>query len=149
MLKGVNLVKESFCRSFFLLLVISLIPSFSFADYFTIKEERSYADPPTGDWVTNGVITPLDQEMRNFYIRNSDGVIEVLLNEDAQIGLQTRVQRGGFEERKVEFTMGAKRFSYDLPKNLYVKRMFKDTEAIRKWEEQGRRPIMDLSLIHI
>ena len=70
-------------------------------------------------------------------------VIEVLLNEDVQIGLQTRVQRGGFEERKVEFTMGAKRFSYDLPKNLYVKRMFKDTEAIRKWEEQGRRPIMD------
>ena len=48
------------------------IPSFLSADYLTIKEERSYADPPTGDWVTNGVITPLDQEMRNFYIRNAD-----------------------------------------------------------------------------
>ena len=55
-----------------------------------------------------------------------DGAIEVLLKEDVQIGLQSRVQRGGFEERKVEFTMGGKRFSFDLPKNLYVKRTFKD-----------------------
>ena len=119
------------------------IPSILSADYLTIKEERSYADPPTGDWVTNGVITPLDQEMRNFYVRNADGAIEVLLKEDVQIGLQSRVQRGGFEERKVEFTMGGKRFSFDLPKNLYVKRTFKDAEAVRKWEERGRRPIFD------
>ena len=42
------------------------IPSILSADYLTIKEERSYADPPTGEWATNGVITPLDQEMRNF-----------------------------------------------------------------------------------
>ena len=119
------------------------IPSILSADYLTIKEERSYADPPTGDWVTNGVITPLDQEMRNFYARNADGAIEVLLKEDVQIGLQSRVQRGGFEERKVEFTMGGKRFSFDLPKNLYVKRTFKDAEAVRKWEERGRRPIFD------
>ena len=119
------------------------IPSILSADYLTIKEERSYADPPTGDWVTNGVITPLDQKMRNFYVRNADGAIEVLLKEDVQIGLQSRVQRGGFEERKVEFTMGGKRFSFDLPKNLYVKRTFKDAEAVRKWEERGRRPIFD------
>ena len=62
-------------------------------NYQTVKEERSYSDPPTGDWVTNGVITPLDQEMRNFYIRNADGAIEVLLKEDVQVGLQSRVQR--------------------------------------------------------
>ena len=130
-------------RASILLCGITFVFNFVRADYLTIKEERSYADPPTGDWVTNGVITPLDQEMRNFYIRNADGIIEILLNEDVQIGLQTRVQRGGFEERKVEFTIGGKRFSYDLPKNLYVKRMFKDAEAVRKWEERGRRPIMD------
>ena len=97
--------------------------------YQTIKEEKSYADPPTGNWVTNGVITPLDQEMRNFYIRNADGVIEVLLQENTQIGLQSRVQRGGFEARKVEFKMGDKQFSYDLPQNLYVKRTFKDAKS--------------------
>ena len=118
-------------------------PCLAVSTYSAIKEERSYADPPTGDWVTNGVITPLDQEMRNFYVRNADGAIEVLLKEDVQIGLQTRVQRGGFEERKVEFALGGKRFSFDLPRNLYVKRTFKDAEAVRKWEERGRRPILD------
>ena len=135
----------SFMKSFIRgpLVLLLGIPSILSADYLTIKEERSYADPPTGDWVTNGVITPLDQEMRNFYVRNADGAIEVLLKEDVQIGLQSRVQRGGFEERKVEFTMGGKRFSFDLPKNLYVKRTFKDAEAVRKWEERGRRPIFD------
>jgi len=135
----------SFMKSFIRgpLVLLLGIPSILSADYLTIKEERSYADPPTGDWVTNGVITPLDQEMRNFYVRNADGAIEVLLKEDVQIGLQSRVQRGGFEERKVEFTMGGKRFSFDLPRNLYVKRTFKDAEAVRKWEERGRRPIFD------
>ena len=111
--------------------------------YTTIKEESSYADPPTGDWVTNGVITPLDQKMVNFYVRNADGAIEVLLEGNVQIGLQSRVQRGGFEARRIEFKMGDKQFSYDLPQNLYVKRTFKDAEAIRQWEERGRRPIMD------
>ena len=125
------------------LLLFSLVPSFAFGQFFTVKEERSYADPLTGDWVTNGVITPLDQEMRNFYIRNADGAIEILLTEDAQIGLQSRVQKGGFEERKVKFEMGDKQFSYDLPQNLFVKRTFKDADAIRKWEERDRRPIMD------
>ena len=139
----VNLVKKSLRRSFFLLLGIPLIPSFASADYLTIKEERSYADPLTGDWVTNGVITPLDQEMRNFYLRNADGAIEVLLTEDSKIGLQSRVQKGGFEERKVKFEMGDKQFSYDLPKNLFIKRTFKDANAVKKWEERGRGPIMD------
>lgn len=128
---------------FLYLLVVALVQSFASADYLTIKEERSYADPPTGSWVTNGVITPLDQEMRNFYIRNADGAIEVLLQENAQIGLQSRVQRGGFEARRVEFEMGDKQFSYDLPQDLYVKRTFKDADAIRKWDERDRRPIMD------
>ena len=112
-------------------------------NYQTVKEEKSYADPPTGDQVTNGVITPLDQEMRNFYIRNADGAIEVLLQKNVQIGLQSRVQKGGFEARKVEFGMGEKKFVYKLPKDLYVKRTFKDAQAVRNWEERGRRPILD------
>ena len=112
-------------------------------NYQTVKEEKSYADPPTGDQVTNGVITPLDQEMRNFYILNADGAIEVLLQKNVQIGLQSRVQKGGFEARKVEFGMGEKKFVYKLPKDLYIKRTFKDAQAVRNWEERGRRPILD------
>ena len=113
------------------------------SNYTTIKEERSYADPPTGDWVTNGLITPLDQQMRNFYVRNADGEIEVMIKENARVGLQTRVQRGGFEARKVEFGVGGKQFSYNLPKDLYVKRTFKDAEAVRNWKKRGSKPIMD------
>lgn len=113
------------------------------ARFSTVVEERSYADPPTGDWVTNGVITPLDEEMKNFYIRNADGAIEVQLNDDAVIGLQTRVQRGGFEARKVELTIGEKQQSYNLPEALYVKRTFKDPAAVENWIDRGRRPILD------
>ena len=99
----------------------------------TVVPEKSYADPPTGDFVTNGIITPLDQEMRNFYIRNADGAIEVQLTPDAKIGLQSRVKRGGFEARIVEFQLGSKKFSHELPKDLYVKRTFKDAEAVQKY----------------
>ncbi len=125
------------------LLVISPFLLVRSDNYQTVKEEKSYADPPTGDQVTNGVITPLDQEMRNFYIRNADGAIEVLLQKNVQIGLQSRVQKGGFEARKVEFGMGEKKFVYKLPKDLYIKRTFKDAQAVRNWEERGRRPILD------
>ena len=127
-----------------LVFCLFLLPLFGEAHPFsTVVEERSYADPPTGDLVSNGVITPLDQEMKNFYIRNADGAIEVKLAPDVGIGLQSRVQRGGFEAGKVEFTVGEKQFSYDLPKDLYVKRTFKDAAAVQTWIDRGRKPILD------
>ncbi len=127
-----------------LFFVFCLVPLFGEEQAFsTVVEERSYADPPTGDLVSNGVITPLDQEMRNFYIRNADGAIEVRLDDNVRVGLQSRVQRGGFEARKVEFGVGEKQFSYDLPKDLYVKRTFKDAAAVQTWIDRGRKPIMD------
>jgi len=46
---------------------VYLVPASAFAQetqYSTVVPERSYADPLTGDFVSNGVITPLDQEMR-------------------------------------------------------------------------------------
>ncbi|MBL6910889.1 MAG: hypothetical protein ISR34_10755 [Pirellulales bacterium] len=108
-------------RFFLSLLVFALVPSFAFGQFSTVKEERSYADPLTGDWITNGVITPLDQDMRNFYLRNADGAIEVILTEDAKIGLQSRVQKGGFEERKVKFEMGDLQLSLPLqPKVKHI-----------------------------
>ena len=88
-----------------------LLTTFARANFSTVVPERSYADPPTGDFISNGVITPLDQEMKNFCIHNADGAIEVQLTPNAEVGLQTRVQRGGFETRKIEFKMGSKKFS--------------------------------------
>ncbi|MFT5496181.1 MAG: hypothetical protein ACI9TH_001579 [Kiritimatiellia bacterium] len=55
------------------------------ASYSTVIEESSVGGP-TGEVISNGVITPLDQEMRYFYIRNTDGAIEVQLTDDAIIG---------------------------------------------------------------
>ena len=123
-----------------LTLVFSLACLVSAQDsaWSTIIEESGVGGP-TGDYTTNGVITPLDQEMRNFYVRNSDGAIEVKLD-DALVGLQTRIQRGGFEARKVEFGIGGQKFSYNLPQKLYVKRTFKDAktvEAFLKHRERG------------
>ena len=142
-MKRIHLV--SFSATFLVALLFAWSPCAASADeeYVTVVEERSYADPPTGDFVSNGIITPLDQEMRNFYIRNADGAIEVRLSDDAVIGLQSRVQRGGFEARKVEFSMGEEPFSYDLPETLYIKRTFKDAEAVRTWLERGSKPILD------
>ena len=110
-------------------------------EYSTVVEERSYSQS-TGVMVSNGVITPLDQEMRNFYIRNNDGVIEVRLTDDAVVRLQTRVQRGGFEKRKGEFQVGQQKFSYDLPRDLYVKRPFKDWKSARRALDNPDQPIL-------
>jgi hypothetical protein len=111
--------------------------------FTTVIEERSYADPPTGDYVSNGVITPLDQEMKNFYIRNADGAIEVKLADHAMIGLQARVQKGGFKARKVESKLGSQTYSYTLPEQLYVRRNFKDAAAVKTWIDRGRDPLLD------
>lgn len=131
----------------FLILMTWLTPAVSLTaqepTYQTVTEERSYADPPTGDQVSNGVITPLDQQMRNFYIRNSDGVIEVKLDDNAIIGLQSRVQRGGFESGKVECKVGHNIQHFDLPKKLYVRRNFKDADAVRAFIKKGAKPIFD------
>ncbi|MEJ6719006.1 MAG: SGNH/GDSL hydrolase family protein [Akkermansiaceae bacterium] len=120
-----------------------LLTTFARANFSTVVPERSYADPPTGDFISNGVITPLDQEMKNFCIHNADGAIEVQLTPNAEVGLQTRVQRGGFETRKIEFKMGSKKFSYTLPRELYIKRTFQDANAVKKYLKGNFKPIFD------
>jgi hypothetical protein len=109
----------------------------------TVVQERSYGDPYTGDMISNGVITPLDQDMHNFYIRNADGVIEVQLDADAMVGLQSRVQRGGFEAGEVVCQLGNVVREFDLPPVLYVRRNFRDAAAVRDYLAKGSKPIFD------
>lgn len=62
-------------------------------------------------------VSPLDQEGKNFYILNSDGLIEVKLADGAQIGLLFR-ERGikkMLEARKIK--LGSVNHEYALPKN--------------------------------
>ncbi|MEO0414448.1 MAG: SGNH/GDSL hydrolase family protein, partial [Verrucomicrobiota bacterium] len=79
---------------------------------------------------TNGIITPLDQDMRNFYIRNNDGVIEVQLKADAEVGLQARVQRNAWESDALvpEFRT-AEQMSLAIPDEVYVKVWFKNLKT--------------------
>lgn len=84
-------------------------------------------------WETNGVITPLDQDMRNFYIRNNDGIIEVQLTDDTEIGLQSRVQRtGAWESGKLipEFRTESQ-MSIPIPAEVYAKVEFKDLKSAK------------------
>lgn len=113
------------------------------SSFRTVIPERSYGDPYTGDMVSNGIITPLDQDMKNFYIRNADGVIEVLLEPDVQIGLQSRVPRGSFESGDLACQIGDEVRHFQLPKVLYVRRNFKDAAAVRDYLAKGAKPIFD------
>jgi hypothetical protein len=112
-----------------LVLVLLCSVAASAREYTTIKPSR---DGTTME--TNGIITPLDQAMRNFYIRNNDGIIEVKLANDVEVGLQARVQRtGAWESGKLipEFYTEDE-MMFPLPKTIYVKVYFKDLEAANK-----------------
>jgi hypothetical protein len=111
--------------------------------FVTVTAERSYGDPYTGDMISNGIITPIDQDMNNFYIRNADGVIEILLEADAKIGLQARVQTGGFESGEVVCKVAEQVHRFELPKVLYVRRNFQDATAVSDYLAKGSKPIFD------
>jgi hypothetical protein len=112
------------------------------ATYNTVIEEDGPSGA-TGDFISNGVITPLDQEMKHFYIRNADGAIEVKLAQDALVGLQTRVPSGALDKRKIELSIGDQSFSYDLPADLYVKRTFKDAKTVERFLQTQDRPLFN------
>lgn len=87
---------------------------------------QSLREVKDGTQTLNGLVSPLDQEGKNFYLQNEDGLIEVLLNKDAKIGLLFREQdiKALLEQRKVVISEAGKEF--DLPTDLYVKVRFKD-----------------------
>ncbi|MFT5129382.1 MAG: hypothetical protein ACI8W8_003004 [Rhodothermales bacterium] len=98
-------------------------------EYATIKPSR---DGTTME--TNGIITPLDQAMRNFYIRNNDGIIEVKLKEGVEVGLQARVQRTGAWESDAlipEFRR-AEEMSIPIPETVYAKISFADLKTAER-----------------
>ena len=48
---------------------------------------QSLGEVRDGTQTLNGLVSPLDQDGKNFYLQNEDGLIEVLLNKSAKIGL--------------------------------------------------------------
>jgi hypothetical protein len=116
-----------FTLAFAFTCLLLLSPTTHAREYNTVIEAKD------GIHETNGIITPLDQEMRNFYIRNNDGVIEVKLNKNVEIGLQTRMQRGGWEARKfIPEHHTEEEMVFQLPKEVWVKKYFKNMAEAKR-----------------
>ena len=73
-------------RTFLLLFLVTLLTSPLNAE--TVWQ--SLGEVKDGSQTINGLVSPLDQEGKNFYLQNEDGLIEILLNKDAKIGLLFR-----------------------------------------------------------
>lgn len=125
------------------------------SNYSFTKEYKTVVPSKDGtSMTTNGIITPLDQEMKNFYLRNADGAIEVKLKENVQIGIQARMNRyrhnksvkgdvyKGWEERLFipEF-YSAEQMAFKLPKDLYMRVNFKDWNSARRALKDPKRDI--------
>ena len=85
-----------------------------------------------------GLVSPLDQEGKNFYILNSDGLIEVKLADGAKVGLLFRERdiKKMLEARKIRIASVNRQ--YDLPRKLYVKVHFpnwRSAQAVLKSRE--------------
>ncbi|MEM7013217.1 MAG: SGNH/GDSL hydrolase family protein, partial [Verrucomicrobiota bacterium] len=84
-----------------------------------------------------GLVSPLDQEGRNFYLLTVDGQVEVRLADDGQVGLLFRerdVQKQ-LENREVKIAATDQKFS--LPEKLYVRVQFKNWRAAENALKNG------------
>lgn len=98
------------------------------------QEFRSLAPSKDGRQTMNGSVLPLDED-RRFYLRNEDGLVEVIMAEDVSIGLLFR-ERGIFQmlqERKVVINEK----TYPLPENLSVRVRFRDWKTAQRAVETG------------
>jgi hypothetical protein len=103
----------------------------------TVKADKN------GIPTTNGIITPIDLDMRNFYVRNSAGTVEVKLSDDVIVGIQERIKDDKLLSRKFEYKVGKEAFSYDLPKDLYVRVRFSDWKRAKFALDNPDRTLWD------
>ncbi|MHC4247891.1 MAG: SGNH/GDSL hydrolase family protein [Planctomycetota bacterium] len=101
-------------------------------------ELRSLSTARDGTQTMNGLVMPLDQAGRNFYLQNEDGQVEVRLGADARIGLLFR-ERGVkemLEGRKI--VLPSVRKEYPLPADIYVKVRFRDWRSAQGALKSGK-----------
>lgn len=101
--------------------------------YHSVKSTR------TGVETIYGLVSPLDQDGRNFYLQNEDGLVEIKLTEKAEVGLMFRENKNLdlLEDRKVVLSQVGKR-EIPLPENLWVKVYFKDWKSAQNAVESGQ-----------
>ena len=102
------------------------------------------AEPPSlktakdGTRTMNGLVRPLDQEGRSFYLQNEDGLIEVRLTLDAKIGLLFRERdvRGMLESRRIVLRSVGQ--EHPLPADIHVKVRFRDWRRAQNAIKTGK-----------
>ncbi|MEM7600514.1 MAG: SGNH/GDSL hydrolase family protein, partial [Verrucomicrobiota bacterium] len=103
------------------------------------KTYRSIKSTRTGVETIYGLVSPLDQDGKNFYLQNEDGLVEVKLTERAEVGLMFRENKNLelLEDRKVVLSKVGKR-EIPLPENLWVKVYFKDWKSAQNAVQSGK-----------
>lgn len=101
-------------------------------------ERKSLGTAKDGRQTMNGLVSPLDQEGKNFYLRNEDGLTEIKLTADAKIGLLFRERdiRKMFEKRKIVLKSVGQ--EHPLPADIYVKVRFRDWRSAQNAIQQGK-----------
>ncbi len=85
-----------------------------------------------GRWTMNGLVLPLDRAGQNFYLRNADGLVEIQLDEEAEIGLLVReINVLGMLQRR-QIVLIDTNEQYVLPDELYVKVQFSNWGQARR-----------------
>jgi len=132
---GIATRRVSTCFLLAVVACLACVPSVSIAQKDgALKSAKATRD---GRVRVYGLISPLDQEGRNFYLLTADGQVEVRLDKDAAVGLL-------FRERNVKQMLAARKVelrsvgrTHALPKRLYVKVLFKDWGAAQKAIKSG------------
>jgi hypothetical protein len=99
---------------------------------------RSLGASRDGTQSISGLVMPLDQEGENFYVQNEDGLIEVLLDKDARIGLLFRENgiKQMLDNRKIVLRSVGK--EYPLPDDIYLKVRFPSWKTAQRAIEGGK-----------
>ena len=116
------------------IIIVAALGGVSIVNAGQTNQFTSVSTHADGQLTANGLVTPLDNEGKNFYLRNEDGLIEVRLTDDAIVGLLFRVKkvREQYERREIVIEERGQTFSFRLPQDLYVKVRFADWEQAQK-----------------
>lgn len=127
-----------FIHKYSLLIIASLVLDLAGNRLHAETKWESLIETRDGRQTMNGLVSPLDQAGKNFYLQNEDGLLEVLLNENAKIGLLFRERdvMTLLEQRKVIIQETGN--EYPLPKDLYVKVHFKDWKEAQRAMAEGK-----------
>ena len=114
------------------LLVAVCLPHVAFA------AEQGLPSNGDGKVYAAGVATPIDLGMKRFYIRTSNGNVEVAVTDKTTVGVLQYV-RDLSTLRTLDVKVGKKVYSFDMPEQLYAKFHFADWQSAQRFLREPDR----------